>query len=74
MSLYRKAFLIWWTALLLFIAFAYYSTWNELPHGGAFVGLTVVTLALGSWIPSAVLQLWRPTLFGSSNNSDPEAA
>src|SRR5215475_11530828 len=58
MSLYRKAFLIWWTALLRFIAFAYYSIWNELPHGGAFVGLALVTLALGSWIPGALLQLW----------------
>jgi hypothetical protein len=60
MSLYRKAFLVWWTALLLFIAFAMYSTWDELQPGVALMSLAVVTLSFGSWLPSAFLRVLRP--------------
>jgi len=55
MSRYRKAFLIWWAALLLFIAF--YSI-LFMRHRAAYVGLALLTLALCSWIPGALLQLW----------------
>ena len=62
MSLYRKAFLVWWTALVLFIATVMYLNWDMLPNAdsGLAVALTVVGLSLASWIPGVFLRLVRP--------------
>ena len=61
MSVYRKAFLLWWTALVLFIAiFLYVNRDPTVTYDSpAFAGFAVV-FALGSWIPGAFLRLLRP--------------
>jgi hypothetical protein len=61
MSLYRKSFLVWWTALVLFIATVMYLNWDMLPNAdsGLAVALTVVTLCLASWLPGAFLRWLR---------------
>jgi hypothetical protein len=63
MSVYRKAFLLWWTALVLFIGIFLYVNRDPMPpvtyHSPLFPGLAVI-FAFGSWIPSAFLRLLRP--------------
>jgi hypothetical protein len=58
MSIYRKAFLIWWSALVLFIATVTIVNWDMLPdHDSRLaVSLTIVALCLTSWIPGALLR------------------
>jgi hypothetical protein len=64
MSKYRIAFLVWWTALVLFIAIVMYVNRDLMPpvtYGSTFfAGLAVMIFALGSWMPSAFLRLLRP--------------
>jgi hypothetical protein len=62
MSKYRIAFLVWWTALLLFIATFTTVNWEMLPNhdSGLAVALIVVGLCLASWIPGACLRLVWP--------------
>jgi hypothetical protein len=64
MSLYRKAFLIWWTALVVFVATSMYVNRDvRLPvaYGWrVFAGVAVMIFALGSWLPSAFLRSLRP--------------
>lgn len=58
MSFYRKAFLVWWTALVLFIAAFLYVNWDVVPTSReALIGFTIMTLALLSWLPHSLL--WR---------------
>jgi hypothetical protein len=49
-SIYRKTFLIWWTALVLFIAATAYINWDTIGPG-RYVGFTIVALCLLSWVP-----------------------
>jgi hypothetical protein len=62
MSKYRIAFLVWWTALLLFIATVTIMNWDMLPNhdSSLAVALMVVSLCLASWIPGAFLRLLWP--------------
>lgn len=64
MSLYRKAFLVWWTALVVFVATFMYVNRDLLPpltyDWRFFAGMAVMIFAFGSWLPSAFLRLLRP--------------
>ena len=64
MSFQRKAFLIWWTAIVLFVAiYVYIDRGMVAPvtyDASFFAGLGVVIFAFGSWIPGAVLRLLWP--------------
>jgi hypothetical protein len=58
MSKYRIAFLIWWTALVLFIAVVNRDVLPPVTYDSTFfAGLAVVVVALGSWIPGSLLRL-----------------
>jgi hypothetical protein len=65
MSVYRKAFLLWWTALVLFIGIFLYVNREPMPpavtyDSPLFAELAVI-FAFGSWIPGAFLRLLRPS-------------
>jgi hypothetical protein len=60
-SIYRKAFLIWWTALVLFIAVVTLSNLHDLPPGWP-MGFLVVALCLLSWVP------WRFAAWATSRS------
>jgi hypothetical protein len=64
MSVYRKAFLLWWTALVLFIGIFLYVNREPMPpvtyDSPLFAGLAVI-FAFGAWIPGAFLRLLRPS-------------
>jgi hypothetical protein len=64
MSVYRKAFLLWWTALVLFISIFLYVNRDLMApvtyDSPFFAGLAVMIFAFGSWIPGAFLRLLRP--------------
>ena len=55
MSKYRIAFLVWWTALVLFITIFMYVNWDlmlaDTYNSTFFVGWAVVIFAFTSWMP-----------------------
>jgi hypothetical protein len=77
MSVYRKAFLLWWTALVLFIGIFLYVNRGPIPpitsDSPLFAGLVVI-FAFGSWIPGAFLRLLRPSRPFDNDQIRPDSA